>query len=372
VSWTLIESDEALRAALEELSRASYVAVDTEFMRRDTYYPQIALLQLCAGDHAYLVDPLRVSALDEIRALLTDPEVAKLLHSCSEDLEVFRRWLGVLPSPLIDTQRAAGLLGEKFGLGYRALVETLLGETLDKGETRSNWLKRPLSEAQCHYAALDVLLLLPAWKILHERAEAAGRMAWLREEGEEAAGALAARERDVLRRVKGSGRLNPRELEVLKRLCAWREARAQALDRPRGWVLDDKACVAIARTQPEDPAALATIEGLPAAVIRRQGDTLLELVRAAREAPVADLPVAARPLGAEQRAQVKALREVLSQAAEALGISPEAALATSDLELLVREAGGETIVVPERWRGWRAQPIIQPLRAAVQTNAGAP
>jgi len=218
VSWTLVESDAALAPVLERLSTCPELAVDTEFMRRNTYYPQVALLQLCGGDEAFLVDPLRIEDLDGLRALLTAPAVTKLLHSCSEDLEVFRCWLGVLPEPLVDTQRAAALLGEAFGLGYRALVERLCGISLDKGETRSDWLRRPLSDSQCHYAALDVTELLPAWRVLRERAEDRGRVAWVLEEGEEARAALAERERDLHGRIKGAGRLSPRQTEVLRRL----------------------------------------------------------------------------------------------------------------------------------------------------------
>lgn len=366
MTWTLIESDEALTDALASLAGASDLAVDTEFMRRNTYYPQVALLQLCATDHAFLVDPLRIEDLDPIRALMTDPSVTKVLHSCSEDLEVFRHWLGVLPEPLIDTQRAAGLLGESFGLGYRNLVETLLGIILEKGETRSDWLRRPLTDSQCHYAAQDVLQLVPAWAILKERAERLGRVAWLYEEGRDASAALADREAELFRRVKGSGRLSARQLEVLKRLTAWREARARNADKPRGWVLEDKACLAIARDMPEHREALAEIEGIPPAVLRRQGDAILNAVRAAQAADANELPAPApRPLGSEDRDRVKQLREQVAELAAAADIAPEAAMSTSDLELLLRAANGEAPAEPRRWSGWRAEVFVSPLRTAL-------
>jgi ribonuclease D len=370
--WTLIESDGALAEVLEALGSAPEVAVDTEFMRRDTYHPQIALLQLCAGDHAWLIDPLAIDDLAALRAFMTDPKVIKVLHSCSEDLEVFRHWLGVLPEPLIDTQRAAALLGEPFGVGYRGLVEALLGVELEKGETRSNWLQRPLTQSQCHYAAQDVLELVPAWNVLARRAREQDRFPWLLEEGAEARAALSERESDLHRRVKGWGKLNGRQLEVLRRLCLWREARARRLDRPRGWVVDDKACLALAREMPRHRESLASLGVLPPAVLRRLGDELLTIVAEACATPDGDLPeTAPRPLDPDQRARFKALRDSLRRRCDELGIAPEAALSGAELELLLREAAGETIRVPERWSGWRGATVVDPMRAMLRREAGA-
>lgn len=371
MSWTLIESDAALVGALDALRGAAEVAVDTEFMRRDTYHPQIALLQLCAGDEAWLIDPLTLDDLEPLRAFMTDPAVIKVLHSCSEDLEVFRHWLGVMPEPLIDTQRAAALLGEPFGIGYRALVEALLGVSLEKGETRSNWLQRPLTQSQCHYAAQDVLELVPAWKLLAQRAAEQDRFAWLLEEGAEARAALGEREGELHRRIKGWGRLTARQLEVLRRLSVWREARARRLDRPRGWVLDDKACLALARERPRHREALAALDVLPPAVLRRLGDELLAIVDEASGVPEDQLPQPApRPLDPQQRARLKKLRASLRSRCEALGIAPEAALSGSELELLLREAEGASIDVPARWSGWRGPIVVDPLRAVLKDASG--
>lgn len=364
MSYTLIDSDAALDEVLVALRDAGDLAVDTEFMRRDTYYPQVALLQLCAGYEAWLIDPLAITQLDGLRELLVDHSVLKVLHSCSEDLEVFRCWLGVLPTPLVDTQRAAALLGEDFGLGYRALVSALLDIDLEKGETRSDWLQRPLTASQSHYAAQDVIQLLPAWKVLRARAEAQGRMPWLLEEGAEACAALTERERDIHLRVKGAGRLAPRELEVLRRLCLWREERAQRLDRPRGWVLSDKACLAIARGRPRRREALGDLDVLPPAVLRRHADALLVCVEEALAVPHEALPAPPTPgLTPAQRECLKTLRDAVRERASHLGVAPEAALTGSELELLVREASGETIVAPARWSGWRGDTIVAPLRA---------
>lgn len=338
-------------------------------MRRDSYYPHVALLQICAGDKAWLIDPLAIKDLDQLRALLTAPHVRKILHSCSEDLEVFRRWLGVLPAPLIDTQKAAALLGEDHGLGYRSLVQRLLGVELEKGETRSDWLQRPLTESQCNYAAQDVVQLLRAWALLKQRAEEQQRLTWIQEEGEEAARALAERDRDQYRRIKSASKLSSRQLAALKFISEWREDRAQTVDKPRGWLLDDKACLSIAQAMPEDTAALASLEAVPASVVRKQGDTLLECVAKARQLAADVLPEALpRPLPPELRNELKSLRKLAREIASDLQIAPEILISGADLELLLRDREGESIKEPTRWSGWRKDVVIEPLKTVLRTT----
>jgi ribonuclease D len=287
-----------------------------------------------------------------------------VLHSCSEDLEVFHCWLGVLPQPLVDTQRAAALLGEPYGLGYRALVHSLLHIDLDKGETRSDWLRRPLTESQCHYAAQDVLHLLPAWALLKERASSADRLQWVYEEGQEAARLFLEREQSSYRRVKGAGRLSRRETACLAALCDWREARARAVDKPRGWILDDKACLAIASALPAHREALAALDVLPPAVLRRQGDAVLACVQQALAMPESELPASPPPpLAREQRDRLQSLKAAARARAESLGVAPELLMPGADLELLLREAAGQAIDAPARWQGWREAAVIEPLRA---------
>ncbi|MFK7831148.1 MAG: ribonuclease D [Congregibacter sp.] len=366
-AWTLIQDDAGLRRVLESVSGASEIAVDTEFMRRNTFFPQVALLQLCAGDEAFLIDPLKVKELDGLRTLLVDPTVSKILHSCSEDLEVFRHWLGVIPAPLIDTQRAMAILGEAFGIGYRALVEQLLGVELEKGETRSDWLRRPLSESQCHYAAQDVLQLWRAWPLLRERAEAAGRMGWLREEGEEITRLMIDRETDAYRRIKGAGKLGRRELAALRNLAEWRDTQARKLDKPRGWLLDDKACIGIAQRLPGNVEELAALDLIPRSVLKKQSRILLDCVSNACELPEQNLP-ASLPgaLTAEQRGKVKTLRLTVKNIAQASGIAPEILASGADLELLLRQSAGQGITPPARWQGWRESIVIEPLRLELE------
>ena len=339
-------------------------------MRRNTFYPQVALLQLAARDHAWLIDPLTITDLDSLRGFFRRPDCLKVLHSCSEDLEVFRHWLGVSPEPLVATQRAAALLGEAHGISYRGLVEQLPGDVLDKGETRSNWLQRPLSESQCHYAAQDVLYLVPVWQEMRHQADSRGRLPWVLEEGQQALRQIDEREHEAFRRVKGAGRLTPRQLAILRSLYQWREQRARHVDKPRGWVLEDRVCVAIALALPQHLEALAAIEGMPASVVRRQGDTILRLVADAQELSATALPEGApTPLTSSQRSLLKALKTQLRQLCDDAGIAPELAMTASDLEKLIRqERDSSDGNSPERWQGWRHKVIVEPLRGFLEKS----
>lgn len=359
MNWVWINSDAQLAEVLTELAAEPAVAVDTEFRRRDTFFPQVGLLQLSWGDTAFLIDPLAVDSRDALATWLTDPSQVKVLHSASEDLEVFERWLGVLPTPLFDTQKAAAMLGLGFGLSYRDLVQNLIGETVSKEETQSDWLARPLSDAQCDYAAQDVIYLFRCWALLRDQAHARGRYDWILEEG----GHLGTGGRGPLAKFRSAWKLKPPQLATLLALIDWRETEARRRDRPRSWILNDKVLGELARRLPEATAQLGAIEGMPPGLIRREGDTLIALIRAAVAAasthPPTPLP---GPLSARQKHLVRALADAHQARSDALAVAPEVVLASRDLELLAREATGEPVVTPASWTGWRAATFVAPLR----------
>lgn len=366
MEWQLIESDEALREMFAEVSGSTVVAVDTEFMRRNTFYPQVALLQLCFGDRAWLVDPLAIEDTSPLAELLTNPDVVKVLHSASEDLEVFQRWLGVLPAPLFDTQRAAALLDRGFGLGYRAVVQAICDIDLPKGETCSNWLQRPLTPSQCEYAAQDVAWLLPVWRDLAQQCEQEGKAEWVLADGNDAIQSLATTGGEFFKRIKNAWKLDSRQLGALKAVSAWREQTARRRDKPRGWIIDDQACLQLAQHDPRTLDELKYQVELPAPVIRRNADELLEVLASQREVPAQDLPPALpAPLGPRQRDMLKKLKARARAIAAELSTAPEALLQSKDYELLLREASGESVQVPRHWQGWREAVVVEPLRQSL-------
>lgn len=368
--WQLIENDSALHDVLEQNAGAPAVAVDTEFMRRDTFFPQVALVQLCFDDRAWLVDPLAIKDPAPLARLLGDPAVIKVLHSASEDLEVFDRWLGVLPQPLFDTQRAAALLDRGFGLGYRALVLDICGIDLAKGETRSDWLKRPLTESQCDYAAQDVAHLLPVWRELDEACERTGKRDWVLSDGRDTLASFGSSGRDYYRKIKSAWQLDARQLACLRAVCDWRETVARERDKPRGWILDDRACLGIARQQPANLQALQRVPDVPPGVIRRNGEVLLDLIEEQESLSVSELPPPLpSPPGAAQRKLLKTLRQLVREIAAELHVAPEALLQSRDYEALLREAEGEAVDTPPHWLGWREELVLAPVRARLGGGA---
>jgi ribonuclease D len=342
------------------------VAVDTEFRRRDTFYPQVALLQLCWGDAAYLIDPLQLDELDALRGFLTDPAQIKCLHSASEDLEVFEHWLQVLPSPLFDTQRAAALLGLGGGLGYRAIVAQFFEVDLPKEETQSDWLQRPLTPSQAEYAAQDVSYLYPIGVQLLERAEAMGRKGWILEEGAR----MTPGGKPPLSKFKTAYRLPPKQQAVLASVVNWRETEARQLDRPRSWILNDKLVMALAQAMPASITDLHRIEGMPAGFVRRAGDKLLAQIALAEAAPDAamhkDIVV---PLSRTDREVLSRLSERLKSLAETLQVPPEVLMPKSELERLIRQRSEPTLESLAAWSGWREAAVIDPLRQLLLEEA---
>jgi ribonuclease D len=354
IRWIL--DDATLASCCREWRQRPFVALDTEFMRVDTFYPIAALLQVGDGESVWLIDPLRIGDWQPFAALLEDAAVVKVLHSCSEDLEVFLRLTGSLPQPLFDTQVAAGYLNIGFSMGYSRLVKELLGIELPKDETRSDWLQRPLSEMQVRYAAEDVQHLCEVYRALERRLSAEKR-AWLLEDGAE----LVAAQREVQdpqeawREVKLAWRLNSQQLAVLRELCAWREEQARARNQPRNRILRERSLWPLARTQPRDLVALARIEDMHPRTVRQDGETILRLIAEAAALPVEQWPAQLpEPLPLEVSPLLKKLRAVGLREAERLQIAPELMLRKKVLEALLKTGyPSGPYRLPDSLRGWR-------------------
>ena len=365
MSWHWIDNDQDLKAVLAAAAAAKVVAVDTEFRRRDTFWPEVALVQICFDTEAYLIDPLKINDPAPLAELLTDPNIVKVLHSASEDLEVFDRWLGVLPTPLFDTQKAAAMLNMGFGLSYRGLVESLLNLSLAKDETNSDWLLRPLTAAQCEYAALDVTHLMACWHLMAARAHELDRVSWILEEG----AAMNPGGRGPLAKFKSAWKLAPQSLAMLQALLAWRDTEAQARDKPRSWILADKVISELVRRPPQNVHQLGAA-GIPPGLLRRHGEQLLVLLQnAAAVAEQTPPKPLLTPAGARQRKLAKRLADTLNNIAQQLFMNAEMLMPSRELELLAREACGEIIVVPDSWLGWRESAVITPMREAAKVAA---
>jgi len=359
VNWRLIDSSAELSAVLAEHREHSHVAVDTEFRRRDTFYPQVALLQLCWGGDAFLIDPLSLDDLAALKTWLADPAQVKFLHSASEDLEVFAHWLDVLPTPLFDTQRAAALVGLGGGQSYRALVAAFHDIDLPKDETQSDWLQRPLTDRQAEYAALDVTYLHPIGLKLEALARELGRHDWVLEEGAR----LRPGGKPPISKFRSAHKLSPRQQWALTELVDWRETEAKGRDRPRSWILSDKVVMATARALPSTVRELSAVDEMPAGLVRRAGDALLARIAAASERDMATLPAEiSTPLSSTERQLLKQLTARVVTVSESLAVPPEALMPKADLEQLIRLQANPSLPSPAAWSGWRAERVVDPLR----------
>ncbi|PDH36711.1 MAG: ribonuclease D [Halieaceae bacterium MED-G26] len=352
----LIETDTALVEVLDRHASDNFVAVDTEFRRRDTFFPQVALLQLCWRKDAYLIDPTKFFNFGPVVELLSNPQVIKLIHSPSEDLEVFDRWLQVLPSPLFDTQRALAVLGRGFGLGYRAMVEMFTGDAISKEETTSDWLKRPLTDRQLSYAALDVTYLRQIGEELYDACRESQRLSWVLED----TARLKLGGRGPAAKFKSAWKMSLREQAVLSRLIDWREEEARRLDRPRSWVVPDKVLVTLAKRQPMHLAQLSSVDGLHDAIIRKRGKRIVEVVSGAIDNQAPQQAFWQSPLRSSHKQWASTLGETVTSRAQELGVAPEVLYAGRDIERLI-QATLDQQPIPKDLLGWRDSVITQHL-----------
>jgi ribonuclease D len=362
IHW--IRDDASLALYCAEWQDLPFVALDTEFMRVDTFYPLAGLVQVGDGSSAYLIDPLLINNWQPFAALLENPAVIKVVHACSEDLEVLLRLTGSMPAPLFDTQLAAAYLNMGFSMGYSRLVLAVLGLDLPKGETRSDWLQRPLSDTQISYAAEDAVHLAEVYRALAPKLSAE-KTAGVLEDGAELVSNM---HREVLpeeayREAKLAWKLTPAELAVLRELCAWREREARARNKPRNHILRDHCLWPLAHTQPDNLGSLSRIEEMHPRTVRHDGETLLQLIKDAAALPEAQWPPrVAEPLPIEATALLKKLRALGVREAERLDMAQELMLRKKVLDALLKTGFPKgPYQLPDTLRGWRRELMGQAL-----------
>jgi len=370
-----VESAAALAAAADAWAGAEALALDTEFVRERTFFPRLGLIQVSDGRAAYLIDPLAVADLAPFAAVLSAPRTVKVVHSASEDLEVFKRALDAVPEPLFDTQIGAALAGVGGSLGYQKLVAAVLGVELGKGETRTDWLARPLSPAQRSYAAEDVAYLLPVYERLRAELQRLGRLHWVLEDSAALLSGLTRLDEDpesAYRRIRGAGRLNRRQLGVLQTLAAWRDQEARRRDLPRSFVLKEDLLLSLATRQPTVARDLERLPALDARQAARDSATWLALIEKALARPDSELPEPAErlPFTPAVRQLEDRLRQLVAERAAALGIPPEILSSRRNLSGLLKSALVDPEPrLPRELSGWRREEIGEELLAAVRAAA---
>lgn len=231
-----VQSDRALADYCRSVADTEYLALDTEFMRDRTYFPYLGLIQIAAGNALTVIDVLSIDDFTPLIALLTDPRIEKIMHDPGQDIEAFECHLSITPSPIYDTQLAAAFLGYKRQIGYKDLLAELLNVEIDKEHTRSDWLKRPLSDGQMQYALDDVYYLESLRETLDKDLRTDGKYEWFNEERRHKNYAAPPYSERISKRMSIK---NPRAVPRLRQIAEWREAVARKKNIPRQWVLSN-------------------------------------------------------------------------------------------------------------------------------------
>ena len=344
-----IDRDDELAGLARTLESQAWIGVDTEFLRERTFFPKLCLLQLAAGGRIWCVDTLRIASLDPLMPALTGAASRKVIHAARQDLEAVYLSAKCVMSPVFDTQIAAACIGLKPQIGYAELVKTLLNVTVPKGQTRTDWSKRPLSREQLEYAADDVAYLGEIANHLSERLRELKREQWVAED-------CLALEDDKLYepdpaqawvRLRGLAQLAPESRARAKTIAVWREKLARVRDLPRAWILPDAAIFSVAQG-----AAPPLNDGLAANLIEA-------LEAASNEAWDEEPSQDARPTP-EQKALIERLGKIVDSRAAELEVSAEILAPRGELKALAmgkRDAHALT--------GWRLEEIGTRLLEAI-------
>lgn len=349
-----ISTSAELERFCERASSSKLLAVDTEFLRERTYHPRLCLLQLStSADDIAAVDPIAISDLSPVAELFLDPSITKVIHACSQDLEVIDGTLGCVPQPLFDTQVAAAFLGQRMQIGYGPLVEAYTGVHLPKTESLTDWSRRPLEPEQLEYAEDDVRYLPAIYERMVEQLVERDRMGWVLPEMQALTDPAHYRHVPELayQHLKRAGTLGRRQLGVAREVCAWRERTADRRDIPRRWVLSDEVVVEVAKRSPTDLQRLRRVRGTEQ-LSERDAAAVLHAVSRGLSCPEKDLPRITyhrRPTP-DQEGVLDLMYAMLRVVAEKSGVAAQLVASREDLLEFMTGKGGSALST-----GWRRE-----------------
>ena len=358
--FRVISDNTALLEICNLAQQQSAVALDTEFMRVSTYFPKLGLIQLYDGERVSLIDPLAITDFSPFVALLSNPKVLKVLHSCSEDLLVFLQEFDQLPRPMIDTQIMARFLGLGTSAGLAKLAQQYLNVEIDKGATRTNWIKRPLSDIQLQYAAGDVWYLLPLYHILEKEL---AKTPWEQTVRDDCELALSKthklQERDSEKAyldIPNAWKLNPLELSRLRILAQWRQNVAIERDLALSYIVKSDNLWKVAKNNPRNTSEMLEM-GLTENEVRVRGKKILQLLAQARRVSSNDYPKPIERISEDPRYKktIRLLQEKVNSLTPE-GLTPEIVASKRTLEELIKwvwKYNCSQDKLPELLIGWR-------------------
>jgi ribonuclease D len=353
---SVITDSSELARLCHRLAAADYVAIDTEFMRDKTYYPQLCLVQVAGPEEAAAIDALAPGIdLKPLFDLLVNPTVIKVFHAARQDVETLFHMTGTIPAPLVDTQVAAMVCGFGDAVSYENLAAKMAGARIDKSSRFTDWARRPLTERQVAYALSDVTHLRPVYEKLKRRIDRSGRAGWVAEEMAILTNPATYSQdpREAWRRLKVRSE-KPRFLAVLREVAAWREEEARRRNLPRSRIVKDETLVEIAAHAPATLEELARSRGVSRGQVEgKQGAAILAAVQRGlavpegegpKPAPRPDIPGGLAPI-------VDLLRVLLKTKCEANDVAQKLVASGADLELIAADDNADVPAMS----GWRRE-----------------
>lgn len=282
-----IVDQETLEKFIIRAEQSSILAIDTEFLREKSYYAKLCLLQVATDSEVVIIDPFEIDDLKALAPLLTNKAIMKLFHAGSQDLEILYKEVGVLPTPIFDTQIAAALLGYTQQIGYAPLVGAECGVQLKKIDSFTDWSRRPLSKSQLKYASEDVIYLPRIYAKMKKALEDQGRLSWLdsdfAELSEPSRYEIDVRQR--YRRLKRVSQLSRKQLSAAREVAAWREKAAQTRNIPRKWVITDEQIVEACKREARSIDELFMVRGISDRLSTRDARKVVELLVTGLDTP---------------------------------------------------------------------------------------
>ncbi|MBY4796975.1 ribonuclease D [Collinsella sp. AGMB00827] len=361
----LISTFPELAKVCERARTHDAVAIDTEFIRENSYHPRLCLVQIGTEEESVLIDPFAFQDMSPLAELLEDHSTTKVFHACAQDMEVLHHALGVLPAPIFDTQIAAAFLGSRQQISYSSLVHTFCKVVLPKSESLTDWARRPLTERQKAYAIDDVYYLIQAYKKIAKRLAETGRAEWVAAETAPLARLdhYVVDPRRAYLRVKRVSALTRRQQAIARELAAWREYEASRRDIPRKWLMSDEVLVAVAKRAPETFDELKRVRGTNNLSTTAVAE-LLRAIQRGQVCPSEDLPAQTRSrhtVSPELESVVDLMYALIRLVSERSGVAAQLIASRDDLLAYIEHPDQSPL--RDSWRFELVGPMIDDLLA---------
>jgi ribonuclease D len=362
VKYDYIDSETQLEALCEDLKNDEIIGFDTEFVSEDTYHPELCLIQVAGDNRLAVIDPRRIKDLLPFWRLLAAPRRATIVHAGREEFRFCRRACQMRPASLFDVQLAAGFMGMDYPASYSKLISKILGQRLAKGETRTDWRRRPLTDRQLEYALQDVVHLRPLYEAIVQQVRQLDRLAWLTEELEAWQAQLERAEtQERWQRVSGISQLHGRSLAIVRELWRWREQEAERRNVPPRRILRDDLLVELARRGKSHEMHVRAIRGIERNLSKQNLPRVVDVIRRAIDLPETEWPTFDAQTSAPQAAQLgQFIYTALASVCQAQQLAPALVATVQDVRDLVAyrlHANGQPVDednVPYLASGWRA------------------